>query len=255
MHSTPSLKKQTAGSMKISVCMATYNSEEYIREQIDSILPQLNNGDELIISDDGSTDNTLKIINKYSSAKIVLLHHKADRKLSTVHAIVSKNFENALIHASGDIIFLSDQDDIWMPDKISKTLPYFKEYDYIISDCYHITNNLIDFDSSHRGGISPFSSFFSNVKKLGFQGCCSAFKSEVLNNALPFPRKLYMHDGWIGLLAAATAKVYFLDEKLIAYRIHNQAVTKQGYKNTLFYKIEYRLHLVIHVLKRKYKIL
>lgn len=235
--------------------MATYNGEKYIREQIDSILPQLNNGDELIISDDGSTDNTLKIIETYNSNKIVLLHHRADRRLSTVHAIVCKNFENALKHAKGDVIFLSDQDDIWMSNKISKTLPYFEEYDYIISDCYHITNNLIDFDSSHRGGISPFSSFFSNVKKLGFQGCCSAFNRDLLITALPFPAELYMHDGWIGLLATTTAKVYFLDEKLIAYRIHSQAVTKQGNKNTLFYKIKYRLYLVINVLKRKYKIL
>lgn len=255
MFSTTSHKKQITSSMKISVCMATYNGEKHIREQIDSILPQLNNGDELIISDDGSTDNTLKIIKTYNSNKIVLLHHKADRSASTVHAIVCKNFENALKHAKGDVIFLSDQDDIWMSNKISKTLPYFEEYDYIISDCYHITNNLIDFDSSHRGGISPFSSFFSNVRKLGFQGCCSAFKRGVLSNALPFPTKLYMHDGWIGLLATTMAKVYFLDEKLIAYRIHSQAVTKQGYKNTLFYKIKYRLHLVINVFIRKYKIL
>ena len=78
--------------------MATYNGEKHIREQIDSILPQLNNGDELIISDDGSTDNTLKIIKTYNSTKIVLLHHKADRSASTVHAIVCKNLETGLFY-------------------------------------------------------------------------------------------------------------------------------------------------------------
>lgn len=112
---------------KISVCMATYNGQKYIKKQIDSILLQLNEDDELIISDDGSTDNTLNIIKHYADNRILLLHHEPiswHKKYYQTNARISANFENAISHATGDIILLSDQDDIWQPNKITATIDF-----------------------------------------------------------------------------------------------------------------------------------
>ena len=96
-------------NMIVSVCMATYNGEKYIREQIDSILPQLSDSDELVISDDGSSDSTIDIIQGYNDRRIRLYHN-------TRHG-VTWNFENALRQSRGDVIFLADQDDVWKPGK------------------------------------------------------------------------------------------------------------------------------------------
>ena len=94
----------------ISVCMATYNGAQFIKEQIDSILCQLSTEDELIISDDGSTDETLSIINSYKDNRIKVFQHKAAEGSAFIKA--TRNFENAMSHAVGDYIFLSDQDDM-----------------------------------------------------------------------------------------------------------------------------------------------
>ena len=95
----------------VSVCMATYNGGKYIKEQIDSILGQLSNNDELIISDDNSTDDTVDIINRISDSRVRLFFNKQKG--------YTNNFENALKQVRGDIIFLSDQDDIWMDNKVN----------------------------------------------------------------------------------------------------------------------------------------
>ena len=95
----------------ISVCIATYNGSKYIKEQIDSILPQLDECDEIIVSDDSSTDNTLSILKSYHDRRIIIFTNQKFN--SPIY-----NFENALKHAKGDIIFLSDQDDIWEFNKV-----------------------------------------------------------------------------------------------------------------------------------------
>jgi len=147
--------------------MATYNGAKYIKEQIDSILPQLKENDELIISDDGSIDETIEIIKGFKDSRIKLFHNnKCKTKKS--HIAVAKNFENALMKVSEDIIFLSDQDDIWMPNKISKTLSYFEKYDLIVTDSYCIKNDVIDYNSSYRNGVSPILSFWGKIKGLKY---------------------------------------------------------------------------------------
>lgn len=110
----------------ISVCMASYNGAIFIKQQAVSILNQLGLEDELIISDDGSKDNTLEILASLNDSRIKIYHHSAP------HGVVS-NFENAIKHASGDYIFLSDQDDIWLSNKKEKCLSCLQEYDlYLI---------------------------------------------------------------------------------------------------------------------------
>jgi len=95
---------------RISVCMATYNGEKYIYDQLQSILTQLSENDEVIISDNYSSDKTIEIIELFNDPRIKIYFLKKGKSI--------KNFENALLHASRDYIFLADQDDIWLPGKV-----------------------------------------------------------------------------------------------------------------------------------------
>ena len=113
----------------ISVCMATYNGEKYIREQIDSILAQLGDKDELIVSDDGSADATLSIVRSFSDPRIKIISNTGKHG-------TNGNFENALKHAQGDYIFLSDQDDVWLPGKVNICLQALQTAHLVVHDCY-----------------------------------------------------------------------------------------------------------------------
>jgi glycosyltransferase involved in cell wall biosynthesis len=99
----------------ISVCMATYNGAKYIKEQMDSILCQLGKDDEVVVSDDGSTDSTLDIVAEYGDSRIKIVRNTG------AHNFI-RNFENSLKAAHGDYIFLADQDDVWLPDKVAKIM-------------------------------------------------------------------------------------------------------------------------------------
>lgn len=242
----------------ISVCMATYNGARFIREQIDSILCQLSAADELIISDDGSTDATLDIIESYQDPRIRLLHHVRNPdfrniKYSRNFYYATSNFENALNHARGDYIFLSDQDDVWRENKISRIIPYLAEFDCVMS------NNCI-IDASGKvieffwGEKKPFSaSVFKNLKRTPFLGCCMAFSRRSLSYILPFPQKLICHDLWMGCLCAHKKKMFYLDEPLHNYRYHENSVSPSvtaNSKNPMFFKITYRIRFLLQFFNR-----
>lgn len=126
---------KTANRALVSVCMATYNGGKYIREQVDSILNQEfkenpNVELELVVSDDGSTDDTLQILESYRDPRIKIFNHQNKKKYKYFNAnrLASDNFGNALMNAHGDYLFFSDQDDIWMPSKLDKSLTILREY-------------------------------------------------------------------------------------------------------------------------------
>src|SRR5688572_25821556 len=119
---------------KISVCMATYNGASFIREQIESILPQLEPGDEIIFSDDGSTDSTLQVIADYHEKRFKIFQH-------TRTGSPARSFEKGLRQCTGELIFLTDQDDIWMPEKVSRMKHYLQSYDLVLTDCSVINEN------------------------------------------------------------------------------------------------------------------
>jgi glycosyltransferase involved in cell wall biosynthesis len=223
---------------KISVCIATYNGEKYIKEQLDSILPQLPNDAEVIISDDSSTDNTVQIIESFNDSRIHVWPNQKFR--SPIF-----NFENALKHSHGDYIFLSDQDDVWMPDRIKKMLPLLNEFDLVVSDCKVVNDNQEVLMESFFERVKARKGFLRNlIQRSSYIGCCMAFKRKVLEKALPFPKNIPMHDFWIAMLAEILFKIKFIHEPLVLYRRHasNSSFTASESMNPIYKKIMFRLN-------------
>lgn len=224
----------------ISVAMASYNGEKYIKEQIDSIIMQLNKNDEIIISDDGSTDATIKIINSYNDSRIKLI--KGPRQG------IKQNFANAIKNCNGKYIFLSDQDDIWDSKKIITVLDAFKNYkcSCVMHDCevFDSNSNKIIYNSFFKLRKSK-KGIIKNIIKNSYIGCCMAFDSNIKNKILPIPKKIYMHDQWIGLISEKNNGSIFINNKLLKYRRHNNNQTKMKH-NTIFKMIYYRFNLIIN---------
>lgn len=208
--------------MHVSVCMATYNGELFIRDQIDSILRQLEPGDELIISDDSSSDKTVSIIKAIGDSRILLLENNLFR-----HPI--KNFENALKYASGEYIFLSDQDDIWLDTKYHDCLSLLEKADLVVSDSVVTDERLNPVHPSFFKFFGSRKGIIYNTFHSSYFGSCMAFKKGILNLALPFPETREIgHDLWIGLIAELTGTVIFYDKPLILYRRHLNTSTAAG---------------------------
>ena len=199
----------------ISVCLPTYNGSNYILQQLNSILPQLSSEDEVIISDDCSTDNTLHLIKSLNDSRIKIFENE---KFSSYIF----NFEYAIKKAKGDLIFLSDQDDIWLPNKVKIMCNYLKKYDLVLSDCYVTDSDLsIQIPSYYRIRKTVQNKYISLIGGSPYLGCCMAFKKTILTKALPFPKDINSHDIWLGNIAAFYYKTIFIKDKLIFYRRHN----------------------------------
>ena len=196
--------------------MAVYNGEKFLAEQLDSILPQLKLGDEIVISYDKSQDKTYEIITDYAKKcpKIKIVFGQS--------AGLIRNFENALLNCTNDYIFLCDQDDVWMPNKVDAVLDAFAKTgaDLILHDAVIVDENLHKIEQSFFTKRKCCTGLFKNIVKNSYIGCCMAFKNEVKLCSLPFPKALPMHDQWIGLVAERFFKVHLLPVPLILYRRH-----------------------------------
>jgi glycosyltransferase involved in cell wall biosynthesis len=207
--------------MKISVCMATYNGERFIHEQLASILSQLDVGDEVVMVDDASTDCTLGIVESFGDDRIRIIRQPINRG-------VLRTFNRALEEASGDIIFLADQDDVWRADKVLKIKSVFlnrPDLSLVMSD-----SSIID----GRGEIIAETRFKSrkfhpgawqNFLRNRYLGCAMAFRRSVLEYCLPFPADVPQHDMWIGIVNQLVGKSEFIDEPLMSYRRHERNIS------------------------------
>lgn len=230
----------------ISVCIATHNGEKYIKNQLDSILSQLSQDDEVIISDDGSTDGTLSVINKMIDSRIIVYQYNQPLLTKHSHEYVCRNFENALVHAKGDYIFLSDQDDEWLPNKVKMCLKDLENHDLVLHDFMHIDENEnITLQLHYNGTFRPHNYFLRAGKHYG---CAMAFRRKVLDYALPFPKHLLLHDYWIGILSETLGSFYFEKDPLIRYRFHQQNTSQTN--NSLKFKLTYRLQTLWFVFAR-----
>ena len=225
--------------------MATFNGEKYINEQINSILVQLGTDDELIISDDGSTDKTMEIVKSYDDKRIKVYENNG------IHGY-THNFENALKKASGDFIFFSDQDDVWLPDKVKKMLPLLKKNNFVITDAY-LTNEKLEIKNQLSSWRRYKKGYFRNLYKSVYAGCTCAFTKNIKDYVLPFPTTLYIqHDTWIGLICELKFNVVYIDEPLIYFRRHDKNTSGAGARSSKshFYMFKYRFVLFIETIKR-----
>lgn len=227
----------------ISVCMTTYKGEKYREEQIESIVACISEQDEFIVSEDGKDEMFLADL-KQRAGCFVPLQGPACGAVA--------NFEYALSHVSGDIVFLSDQDDIWSADKVKKTL---KEFDnpaciMVIHDADLIDGVGNQIGDSFYAIRNSKAGMLKNIWKNSYIGCCMAFRRELLEYALPFPTSGTLHDQWLGLLAEQMGDVVFLQDKLIHYRRHEENVSGMQHLPvvTMLYN---RMSLCWNLVKRK----
>lgn len=235
-----------SSGVRISVCMASFNGEKFIAEQILSILEQLGDNDELIISDDSSTDSTPQIIEQLqqNDSRIIFLPR------NLFHNPVY-NFENALKKARGKYIFLSDQDDIWLPGKVTRMLDLLENNLLVVHDAIVTDENKMVIAQSYFALRKAKSGFWHNLYINSFTGCCMAFKSDLLRLALPFPDKLKFHDQWLGLLAERYSQTCFLYEPFLLFRRHNLNFSAgMNSKKSMSIKIQDRIVLLAQTAKR-----
>lgn len=209
--------------MRISVVVATYNGISYLREQLDSILTNLSDEDEVVVSDDGSTDGTVELVREYMTRDARI------RVLSGPGQGVKQNFAYGISQAQGAYIFLSDQDDIWMPDKVKRVMEEFKEHkaglvvhDAVVmnGDCSEV---LMDSFGEYRGQRAGV---LSNLIKNKYIGCCMAFRRQLIPYILPIPDDIQMHDQWIGMWNDRKFhNTVFIKDKLLYYRRHDDNVS------------------------------
>ena len=204
--------------------MAAYQGERYIALQLRSILGQLSPDDEIIIVDDGSTDHTCDQIRAIQDSRIFLVENERNRG-------VLRTFETALTRSSGEIVFLSDQDDVWVPNKVETVLNAFakdSELMLVASDATLIDesgNKIGDSFYAQRGTFRD--GLWSNVLIGKFHGSTMAFRQALLRRSLPFPPGTQAHhDTWIGCINAMEhGKTLYITEPLVAYRRHSANVT------------------------------
>ena len=228
--------------MTVSVVLAAFNGEKYIKEQIESILSQLREEDELLISDDGSNDNTIDIIKdctyRYKNVKIL----KGPQKGYIC------NFQFLLSQATKDIVCISDQDDIWLPQKISEIKKAFAQNkeawvilhnaEFINAEGCKLHEELFQIRQTRHGAIR-------NLIKSSYYGCCMALRREYVDFIIPFPMCKYNYDQWIGLFAELHRKSIYIDTPLIKHRLHG---SNQSVKRDIIYKLKFRAYIILYIL-------
>ena len=229
----------------MSVCVASYNGAMYIEKQLHSILDQLQSNDQVIIVDDCSFDDTVNIIETFKDSRIKLI--KNTKNIGVVVA-----FNRALKNANGDIIFLSDQDDEWLDNKVSFIKNFFisNDIDMVVHDAKIMQGGSI-VTNSLFGQIGSSSGLIKNIYSNSYTGCCMAFRRTILRKILPIPNKKgIFHDAWIGILAKFYKfKVIFIATPLIVYNRHEANVSTMK-RRSIHKIIPDRINLIVSLIRR-----
>ena len=224
MENTP-VEIKTDENHLVSVAMATYNGERYLKEQLDSIYAQTYKNIEVIVTDDCSSDKTVKILEQYAES------HGLRYSVNETNLGFVKNFERAISLCKGAYIALADQDDVWEREKIEVLVREIGSDLLIHSDC-----SIIDGKSAvtapywkrERG----FNIKVENLLRANVvTGCTVLFKRELLKSALPFPEGIAYHDWWLALCAANLNKIVYIPSCLTRYRQHTGQNTGSDIKN------------------------
>jgi glycosyltransferase involved in cell wall biosynthesis len=212
--------------VSISVAMATYNGAEYVTGQLASILEQLGPDDEVIIVDDHSTDGTVAAIRTLDDPRIAV--HVNDRNRGDVFS-----FGRAISLAKNDVVFLSDQDDIWSPGRVELMTHRLLE-----SGASVVTSNFDWMDTHGTPIVIPYDGVSSRdsakhlrnivdifVGKTNYFGCAMAFRHRFLPVISPIPAFVESHDLWIALASNLAAANSHLDEVTLRKRKHANNAT------------------------------
>jgi len=229
-----------------SVVLATYEGERYIGAQLDSIVSQLSREDEVIVSDDASLDDTVKLVTARNDPRIRVLVNR-DR-LGYV-----KNFGRAIASARGEDIFFADQDDVWLPDKVSAASSALLRKGCVASDAVVVDKDLRELHASYFA-LRRASSFTlpAVFLKPCFVGATLACRKSYLNTLLPFPSGV-PHDFWITLNAVWDQNLEVIMAPLILYRRHptSASVSATDLKRPLRTIFCERLAIAKHLLCRR----
>lgn len=243
----------------VDILLATYNGEQYLVEQIESILNQTYKDFRLLISDDCSTDNTKQIIKDYE---------KKDKRIQVFfqekNVGVVQNFEFLMKKVESDYFMFSDQDDIWKENKIEMTLNKIQltNANLVYSDLEVVDSDLnITFESYWKlKGIYHKIKKYNNFKSLYLNnfvtGCTIIAKKDLIEKVLPLPKtsKYVLHDYWISLIASQEGNIEYVEESLIKYRQHKNNKVGSKKKSDTIEKFEEMRELFIDVKKQHFNV-
>jgi len=241
--------------MSISVCIATYNGAEHILPQLESILPQLGPEDEVIVVDDCSTDDTVSVIGTLADSRISV--HRNERNQREVYS-----FNRAITLAKNEFIFLSDQDDIWMPGRVAMMLKELSDNGVMLvtSNFENVNNELKPVCIPYDGVIAANSDKAVRniidifIGKTNYFGCAMAFRRELCEMVLPIPKFVESHDLWLAMAGNLSGNNLHLDGNTLWKRKHGNNVTNIVSNRALYRKLRSRyifaLSLLV-LLKRK----
>ena len=230
----------------ISIAMATYNGEKYIKEQIDSILNQTIQDFELVVCDDCSSDSTIDILKEYSKRDERITAYENEKQLGFL-----KNFEKAVSLCKGEYIALSDQDDIWMPDHLELLHKAIKGKSMSCGNALLVDSNALSMGMTYWEQVAFESIPSSNLGKAmsillfrnPFQGAAMMINRDLLKYALPIPEFVYFHDTWFAALACFCDGIACVKTPILKYRRVNESVTGSR-KDKIPRYTQYRRHLI-----------
>lgn len=215
------MKAKTA--VRVSVCMATYNGQDYVAEQIASILEQLSSNDELIVVDDASKDATIEVVRRITDSRIVLLPSREN--LGYV-----ASFEKGIAASKGAYIMLADQDDVWLPGRVDKLIESLQTKAFAASNFTVFggpANKLqkVQLKASDSGRwLSNLVTTWIGIRP--YYGCTMAFRADAKRLILPFPTFLTeTHDQWIAIVANINRQMAHVESATVARRLHEQNTT------------------------------
>ena len=221
VSSDPSVEvePQVGARPTVSVCMATYNGSLYVKDQLKSILDELAADDEIVIYDDASQDSTLEEISTIHDSRIRVIASK--NNLGHVRA-----FEQALKHARGDYIFLSDQDDLWIPGRRALLLQALQDHNFAASNWEPFGSDVLPtrvlLPDNNRAPLNIARIFLGSMP---YFGCAMGATREGLALALPFPATVEAHDLWLGIIGNLSGGFAHVAEVTVARRIHATNLT------------------------------
>lgn len=259
---------------KVSIALCTYNGAEFLPEQLESILEQTRPPDELVVGDDCSTDETLNILENFATRA----PFPVNIKVNPQNLGSTKNFEQTILRCRGEIIFLSDQDDVWLPSKIEKMVAVLEEKEEV---GFVFTNAVLVDEKLQPLSINLWEITFTPDEQMEARagrmlevllrrnvvtGATMAFRAQFRQSFTPMPLHIpnVFHDAWIALVIAAQSNAEFANEIFIKYRQHtrqqlgierrlarNRSEQTIAYKKSSdFYRTELkRLSVIFEVLK------